>query len=663
MAEEKKSIEISYKANLKDLVAKLKTIPNITDQEAKKMVSALDRQLKQAEKAAKKSAEASKKAAKEAANAARRGVSDFDDLADSARRAEQRLENVGEASGDIDRGFSSIGLALRGVNPQLAEAADGLADAFAVTEGLTMSFAALNPVVIAAGAAIGALTLGYVAHQAEIEKTRERTIKLKEAQQALLETQRAQEDNLVDTGSKLRDIQRDYQLLTGQISEYEFNLEKAGEAAEVAFLGNIAFAKDAISETESMSATVKKLIDTFNTPVSRALSDSEKERLVQIQLQHKQINNNLDLLSTEHGVLVELMELQSILKTEEAERRKELKGVELAQKEAIRLSKEMVTLEKELADGTAEQAKAAKKIVNTKEDEKNNIHDLIELDLERFKKQQEAAMELSKIGEEVLLSDDEQDELAFARKIERIRKLGEETGQQAEAQKIINALIAEEQLKQMDEIREKREQDFKLQMEMAQTMVANFKTLNDSALDLMSTRTKTIDMETRHNENEDEHMKARRLQEEALMAKRQKSINVLFRMSQLAAVGEIAMEAATQIMTATALPPGLRGIRIGVITAAAAAQSGVVMAQQPPQASFHMGGMAPDEMPARVLRGEAVLDRATVRRIGGEDGVRQLSQGTAPQEQVVVIQPFKHFGRFTREIGFRQPQKTGIRAY
>lgn len=662
MAEEKKSIEISYKANLKDLVAKLKTIPNITDQEAKKMVSALDRQLKQAEKAAKKSAEASKKAAKEAANAARRGADDFDELADSARRAEEKLERVGEASGDIDRGFSSIGLALRGVNPQLAEAADGIADAFAVTEGLTMSFAALNPVVIAAGAALGALTLGFVAYQSEIEKSRELTTKLKEAQQALLDTQRAQEDNLVDTGSKLRDIQRDYKLLTGQISQYEFNLEKAGEAAEVSFLNNIKFAKDAVAETESLSATVATLINTFNKPVSRALSDSEKERLRTIQLQHKQINNNLDLLSTEQSVLIELFELQKILKNEEAERRKVLKGVELAQQEAIKLSKEMVTLEKELADANEDTSTAAKKIVDVRGDEKNELHDLIEMDLERFTKQQEAAIELAKIGEQVLLSDDQQNELAFARKIERIRKLGEVTGQEAEAQRIINALIAEEQLKQIDSISQKREQDFKRQMDMARSMVANFKSLNDSALDFMSTRTKTIDMETKHNEDEDEHIKARRLQEEALMAKRQKSINVFFRMSQLAAVGEIAMEAATQIMAATALPPGLRGIRIGVITAAAATQSGVVMAQQPPQASFHMGGMAPDEMPARVLRGEAVLDRATVRRIGGEEGVRQLSQGTTTN-QVVVIQPFKHFGRFTREIGFRQPRQSGIRAY
>ena len=51
--EVQKSIQISYKADLKDLMAKLKQIPNVTDQEAKKMVSALDRQLKQAEKGSK----------------------------------------------------------------------------------------------------------------------------------------------------------------------------------------------------------------------------------------------------------------------------------------------------------------------------------------------------------------------------------------------------------------------------------------------------------------------------------------------------------------------------------------------------------------------------------------------------------------------------------
>jgi hypothetical protein len=75
-----------------------------------------------------------------------------------------------------------------------------------------------------------------------------------------------------------------------------------------------------------------------------------------------------------------------------------------------------------------------------------------------------------------------------------------------------------------------------------------------------------------------------------------------------------------------------------------------------------MGGMlANDEMGARVLRGEAVLDRATVRRIGGEEGVKKLQQGNGTGDNVMVIQPFRHFGRFAREIGFKPPRKTGIR--
>jgi hypothetical protein len=88
---------------------------------------------------------------------------------------------------------------------------------------------------------------------------------------------------------------------------------------------------------------------------------------------------------------------------------------------------------------------------------------------------------------------------------------------------------------------------------------------------------------------------------------------------------------------------------------------GVVLSQQMP--SFHMGGLASDESTARVLKGEAVLDRATVRRIGGEQGVKNLQQGASPSVQTVVIQPFKHFGRFAKDLGISQPKRAGIRGY
>ncbi len=635
MAEEKKSIEISYKANLQDLMAKLKTIPNITDQEAKKMVSALDRQLKQAEKAAKKSAEASKKAAKEAANAAKRGASSFDDLADSARRAEDRMERVAESSGDIDRGFSSIGLALRGVNPQLAEAADGLADAFAVTEGLTMSFTALNPIVLAGAAAVGALTLGYMSYQAEIEKSIQLNEDLKNAQQALIDTQREQEDNIVDTGAKLRELQTDYALLTGQITQYEYDLEKAGEAAEVAFLSNIKFAKDAVKETENNVKMVETLLGNYTKLGQAPLSEAEKERLRQLQLQNDAVNNNLDLMSKQDGVHAALFILQKSLNAELQKQNANVLKTTLSQEEAIRLSKEMVTLEKELSDATEEAATAAKKVtevkketVDTSHEEEDALRTLIELDMERFQKQQSATNELSKLAESTFLTKSEQDELAFEREMERIKELGE-TSKNVE---LANAVITEETLKRQQQL---KMDIFKEDLNNAQALAGSFSEFSGAVLQAAIDNGKA----------------------------NQKVITGLFRMNQAAAVGEVAFNTAQAVTAALAYPPILRGAMIATAIGTGAAQAAVVMAQKPPQTTFHMGGMAPDEMPARVLRGEAVLDRATVRRIGGEEGVKQLSQGTAPQEQVVVIQPFKHFGRFTKEIGFRQPKQFGIRAY
>ena len=635
MAEEKKSIEISYKANLQDLLAKLKTIPNVTDQEAKKMVAALDKQLKQAEKAAKKSAEASKKAAQQAAQAAARGASDFDDLAASAQRAESKLERVGEASGDIDRGFSSVGLALRNVNPQLAEAADGLADAFAVTEGLTMSFAALNPMVIAAGVAIGALTLGYVAYQAEIEAARQLTLDLRDAQKALTESQNANSQNLLDAQDKINEMRTQYKLLTGQITQYEVDLQRAGRTAKESFQPNIDTMRSTIQETENLIGTTKSLIEARLGVTAAILSEDEKDKLRTMQLQTDSVKNTLDLTDRSHDSNIELMKLQKVLLGQLEEQKFALMGIETAQKEAVQLSQEMVRMEKELADETEEHAKAAKKVVKpakeaveAKEDELGALEDLIAAENRYFDRRMEANTKLYEISNATFLSEAEQKQKAFEEEIEYIKQLGQAAEDQEQALNIIKQ-------KNRDKEKEDKKAQFDEDLNNAQEVTGAILGMSDAML--------TAALENgRAN---------------------QKTIMGLFRMNQAASVADIAFNTAKAVTAALAYPPVARAAMIAAAVGTGAAQTAVVMAQQPPQATFHMGGMAPDEMPARVLRGEAVLDRATVRRIGGEEGVRQLSQGTAPQEQVVVIQPFKHFGRFTREIGFRQPKNTGIKAY
>ncbi len=637
MAEQKKSIEISYKANLNDLLAKLKTIPNVTDQEAKKMVAALDRQLKQAEKAAKKSSEASKKAAQQAAQAARRGAHQFHELEDSARRAEERLERVGDASGDIDRGFSSIGLALRGVNPQLAEAADGIADAFAVTEGLTMSFAALNPVVVALAATVGTLTLGYMAYQQEIEKARQLTLDLREAQRSLSDSYKELQANFTDSLNKLGEIQDEYAVLTGQITEYELALRQTERKTKAMFQTNI-------DQQQSVIDGRKEELDLINSMMkanlgsvadARLLSDAEKERLNNLQLLTKGVNKTIDLTKHDLSLNNELAKIRDALTNEIAKQEKGLEIIVGHQEQAVDLAMQIKEFENETAKAKEKQVQHGEKKVEKLEEEKDLLNDLMEAENRFFDRQTSARQELDKIAEEMLLNDEERKELSFQRELERIQHLGEVSEQTGLARELTEHRINEIRVAGMKKAQRQMKELVQDTMQQGDELFGSLGQFASAAMEL-----------AKQNGKENS-----------------KTMKMLFRMSQVAAVGEIAMEAAKQVMAATALPVGFREAKIGLALGTAAAQTGIVMAQQPPQSSMHMGGMAPDEMGARVLQGEAVLDRATVQRIGGEEGVQQLQEGNIGDSKVVVIQPFKHFGRFAKEIGFRAPIQTGLRAY
>ena len=102
-----------------------------------------------------------------------------------------------------------------------------------------MGFGALNPLVLAGAAAVGGLALGYMAYTEEVEKGRQLILDLRDAQRQLNDETTEQTNNLVDAGGKLREMRNEYKLLTGQISEYQFNLQQAGEAANESFVANI----------------------------------------------------------------------------------------------------------------------------------------------------------------------------------------------------------------------------------------------------------------------------------------------------------------------------------------------------------------------------------------------------------------------------------------
>lgn len=654
--EVQKSISISYKADLKDLVSKLKQMPNVTDQEAKKMVKALDRQLKQAEKAAQKSAKASKRAAQEAARAAARGSHDFDELADSARRAEERLERVGESAGDMDRGFSSIGLALRGVNPQLAEAADGLADAMAVTEGLTMSFSALNPVVLAGGAAIGALVLGYMSYQQEIEKSRELTLALRDAQKTLNDQYRDQEGNFRDSLDKLGEITDEYAVLTGQIDEYELALRRTERQTKATFQGNIDQQSELIAQRQQELALVENIRRSNLGRLADAyvLSDTEKETLKQLQLQTKGVNKRVDLTQHDLALNNELSKIHTALVNEIAKQEQGMAILVKHQEDAVDMALQIQEYENESAQAKEKQVQPAEKKVEILKDENDELQKLIEAENKYFDRQIEANKKLEDFQKDAFLTKEQREFEAFNEKLKQIEELGEITGQQELAQDIISKMVHDKELERIKELKEKRK-------EAAKENLDQLMELGSSLADLAEQRIKGQEIDVEADRKKQEEIAKMSDVERAAHEQKKKQMTALFNFRKGMAIAEIAMGTAEAVVAAQKLIPPFNAIQTVLAVATGAAQAGIVMSQQPP--SFHMGGMAPDETSARVLKGEAILDRATVRGLGGEQGVKQLQQNQGSGGQVMVIQPFKHFGRFTREIGLKPPKQTGIRGY
>ncbi len=156
---------------------------------------------------------------------------------------------------------------------------------------------------------------------------------------------------------------------------------------------------------------------------------------------------------------------------------------------------------------------------------------------------------------------------------------------------------------------------------------------------------------------------------ERIEEKYQKSIaqqrKRMFALNQATAISDVIFQGAIASARAIAdygLPAGLAVA--GLAVAQTGAQLASIKAQTPPK--FDVGGMvgnatdnAPDMVRANLLSGEAILDRATVRNIGGEQGVRELQRGESGGDRVIIVQPFKHFDRFVKSGGMNQFRQRG----
>ena len=147
--------------------------------------------------------------------------------------------------------------------------------------------------------------------------------------------------------------------------------------------------------------------------------------------------------------------------------------------------------------------------------------------------------------------------------------------------------------------------------------------------------------------------------------KNKENAELVFNIRKAAAIADIAIQTAKNIVEVAPLGPIAMLAMAGIGTA----QGALVASEQP---KFHMGGMiggggtlAPDETMVTAKRGEAILSTAAVNRIG-EDGVRSLETGGGITPKIIVMNPFKHYDRFIRgrdAMGMSAIQGTGRKGY
>ena len=677
MAEKKESIEISYKANMSDLTKKLAQMPNVTAKEAKKMVGALDRQLKQAESAAKRSAAASKKAMKASSAAAKRGAKDF--------------KQLGAAASIVGASFVAIGAGAIALTQEIADLTNELTDASAKSGIAIETLAGLRLAAKGSGIEFSNLEGGLIKFQTNMReatrgnknlaatfadlgiKVADSNGKLKDSDSVFNETikslskmQAGTERNavmmelfgkkagpgLIQSGA-LQNLDE----MSAMAKEFGVNLDESAiksmanfqrimaqfdviskgvlqdliesiagknsitHSIDLATKAMIVFSSISVDQLSAIGQFAENMIGTM-TALGLVLSrDFGSAQIIISELADETITAGLNLVNMYDRASEKLEKYAELSKTvnEETEEEDERQRETAKEKEA-RLKREKAA-KKQAAKAAADAAKAAADAAKAELDAREKLHDLFI---------EHVATEEAQIQDK------------YNKEMDRLFEIATITGDMNQANLI--ALSMTDQLKEdlHNLTLERMEIENKEAEKNAQKRLEEQFALAGAALGFSSAIIDNI---------------------EANSSAQVDAAQKMFKLRQAESLAQIGMSTAEGIVAANAKYPGPVGMGVtAFLVSTAAIQAATVMSQTPP--SMHMGGLANDETSARVLKGEAVLDRSTVRRIGGEQGVKNLQQGgDGGSGSVVIIQPFKHFGRFAKEIGYRKPKRTGIGSY
>lgn len=685
MADVNKSVEITLRANLKQLEEGLKNIPNMTKKEAKAMTRALSSEFNKAQKAAKKAAEESKKAAKATSAAyeqsGKKVGASFDKVAQDAKAAAHEVkvsfEDAATETNQLAEGAETVGTSMGAATLAVDKLIPGL-DAGA-KKGLEMAdgIATAAEQAIKGGLSTMALTAAVVAGTAAYNLYTKSTQLAAAQQKRLAEAQKEANEKLNEqfnivqaiTGD-FKDANREYKLLTGQITQLEFDLSSSRDRSTEKAQQELEIQEKRIKEQE-------RLVTIF---------DKARKSTTALSAQERELLNTSMAISDNAFVRQGLTEKEGIDQQRLIAFRGEL--LDRVQKERdfanaiVRRRNETLEQEQKLirakAEYTAEQ-----------EDEEKRLERIAAMEQRRLE-QQQRLQQIQAVGQSLSdkrIAAEDRARQIFISTLEPQQQIIEQTQERVRQNDLLQEQIAQEiegaaALAKTDadrraaaEVRAEGERTIAALIEERQVIEEEGELRLEEMRQQNSDKTKErikSESETRREKMQEELEMLNLLQEgivgtfansiqtmttiaEAAGNKNAAIIKALFVAQRVAAIGEVAFNTAKAITAAQAYPPPFNGLMIASAVAAGAAQTASIFAQQAP--TFHMGGMTPDESIAVVKAGEAVLDRSTVDRLGGEQGVNRLQNGQGGSPEVIVMNPYKHFDRYITDR-----QRAGISA-
>lgn len=684
MADKNETFEFQIKANIKQLQESLKQIPSMTKEEAQKMVRALSSEMRKAQTAAKKAAEESKKAARIAAKEFKKSGEQvketFDEQAKAAQIAGAKMQKAMQpASGlkatrkqsrDLGAAFGSLEDVVGGINPQLADMANQIGIVGQGMRSLSRSLATGNVVLIGIVGTLAAVAVGYTLFTIKQQKAREAFDKfqeslktgdqsLKEIGKEVDELSRKLENAIPDPEiARVKALQeegvltRELLVLRGKMtstqktiidrnSKLKSDLKEQNEIAELVSSNIMIRAIEARKEIGFLERNIKlqkELIKNANLDVIKKKEAGDllfemKQRRLELKRLVATEKKDQEKLNKDLEVRTESLKKQAAIQNQitiEREKQEKMKSFIDVSFQNVDLSigsKIGQMLGKEISDGLKESAKISEVLQKEigKAEQKNvqlaiqNRRTKISL-IDDEDKRIKATLELEKQLMNAQISK------IRAQQIANLENASTQEQQQLALEANANLETQIELLKEENHLNEMKrseariksnEKEQKSRIALAQSILGTFATGARATGELIKTVSK---------ENEEATM-------------------IAFRLNQSAALADIAMNTAVQISKVAGNP-----FAIAAILGVAGVQTANVLAQSPPE--MHMGGMitkGEDTRDITVLTGEAVLNRRTVQNLGGEEGINRIQRtGELPSQEVIVMNPFKHFDRYAR---------------